>query len=87
MVQNKMQTIDNLYSQIGKNIVSSIKEKNHKIKYLNQVLEGYNIEKTLKKGFTLINQNGKFVSRANALNVNTNFGIKFFDDEVEINNG
>lgn len=87
LVQNKMQTIDNLYSQISKNIVSSIKEKNHKVKYLNQVLEGYNIEKTLKKGFTLINQNGKFVSRANALNVNTKFGIKFFDDEVEINNG
>ncbi len=85
-VQNGMQTVDNLYSLINKNVSNLWKEKKHKLNFLVKSIEGYDVEKTLKKGFTLIKQNGKFVSRAEKLSTGK-LRIKFFDDEVEVKNG
>ena len=40
---------------------------------------------TLKKGFALIRQNSKFISRKNKFNLAEPAIIKFYDGEIKIN--
>lgn len=87
-IENKVNTgiqfVDNLYSNLNKSIIQLNKNRLQRVKFLEKSIEGFDIEKTLKKGFTLIKQNGKFVSRAKKLSKTEEFKIKFFDEEVEI---
>lgn len=87
-IENKVNTgiqfVDNLYSNLNKSILQLNKNRLQRVKFLEKSIEGFDIEKTLKKGFTLIKQNGKFVSRAKKLSKTEEFRIKFFDEEVEI---
>ncbi len=85
-VRNGFQSVDNLYSGLTKNIIQLNRNKIQKLKLLEKSLDGFNIEKTLKKGFTLIEQNGKLVSRAKSLTKTEKIKIKFYDDEIEIKN-
>lgn len=83
-VNTAIQTVDNLFSSINRSIVQLHKNQLQHLKLLEKSIEGFNIEKTLKKGFTLIKQNGKFVERSKQLSKDRDFKIKFFDEEVEI---
>jgi len=56
----------------------------NKINLLTSTLDSHNIEKSLKKGFALIKQNAKFVTRRENYNSNKPAVIKFFDGELEI---
>jgi len=56
----------------------------NKINLLTSTLDSHNIEKSLKKGFALIKQNAKFVTRKENYNSNKPAVIKFFDGELEI---
>ncbi len=82
-----LQSVDNLYSSITKGIFQHYRNKLQHLKYLEKSLEGFDLQKTLKKGFTLIKQNGKFVTRSVNLKDNAEFKIKFYDKEIEIKNG
>ncbi len=86
-LQSRIQFVDNLYSQLNRNINSVIRNNSYKIDGLKKLLQGYNVEKTLKKGFTLIKQNGKFVPRSKELKQDGEFSIIFTDDEVKVKNG
>lgn len=83
-VNTAIQKVDNLYSSINRSILQLHKNQLQHLKLLEKSIEGFNIEKTLKKGFTLIKQNGKFVERSKQLSKDRNFKIKFFDEEIEI---
>jgi exodeoxyribonuclease VII large subunit len=83
-VNTGIQTVDNLYSSMNKSIVQLHKNQAQHLKLLEKSIEGFNIEKTLKKGFTLIKQNGKFVGRSKEFSKSREFKIKFYDEEVEI---
>lgn len=83
-VNTAIQTVDNLYSSINRSIVQFHKNQLQHLKLLEKSIEGFNTEKTLKKGFTLIKQNGKFVGRGKQLSKDRDFKIKFYDEEVEI---
>lgn len=83
-VNTAIQKVDNLYSSINRSILQLYKNQLQHLKLLEKSIEGFNIEKTLKKGFTLIKQNGKFVERSKQLSKDRDFKIKFFDEEVEI---
>lgn len=90
-IENKvnigMQSIDNLYSLISKSIFQKYRNKIQHLKYLEKSLDGYDIQKTLKKGFTLVKQNGKFVTRSIHFKDDIDFKLKFYDNEVDIKNG
>ncbi|KAB2850203.1 MAG: exodeoxyribonuclease VII large subunit, partial [Ignavibacterium sp.] len=57
---------------------------NSKILLLSKTLEGYDIQKSLKKGFALIRQNSKFVTRKNNFNKSETHTIQFYDGEIKI---
>lgn len=69
--------LDNL---IEKKILSS----NAKISLLSKTLEGFDVQKSLKKGFALIRQNSKFVTRKNNFNQTEPLTIQFYDGEINI---
>lgn len=86
-INNGFQKVDNLYTSFSRSIQLLINNKMQKISLFEKSVENYDIEKTLKKGFTLIKQNGKFVNRAQKFSNTETFQIKFFDDQIEIKNG
>jgi exonuclease VII large subunit len=51
---------------------------------LSKSIELHDIDKTLKKGFALIRQNSKFISRKNNFNLAEPAIIKFYDGEIEL---
>jgi len=86
-INNGFQKVDNLYTSFSRSIQLLINNKMQRISLFEKSVENYDIEKTLKKGFTLIKQNGKFVNRAQKFSNTETFQIKFFDDQIEIKNG
>lgn len=56
----------------------------NKINLLTKTLDAHNLEKSLKKGFALIKQNAKFVTRKEKFNSAKPALIKFYDGELEI---
>ncbi len=57
----------------------------NKVNLNNKSLEAHNVEKSLKKGFALIKQNAKFVTRSENFNSAEPAVIKFYDGDVEVN--
>jgi exodeoxyribonuclease VII large subunit len=53
-----------------------------KISLLSKSLESYDIQRVLKRGFVLVEQNSKFVTRALKFNKDKKARLKFFDGEV-----
>lgn len=86
-INNGFQKVDNLYTNFSRSIQLLINNKMQKISLFEKSVENYDIEKTLRKGFTLIKQNGKFVNRAQKFSNTETFQIKFYDDQIEIKNG
>lgn len=83
-VRNFYQKIDNLFykisQQIDKKILLSEKETQ---KYFS-IINSYDVEKTLKKGFALIKQDDKFVKRKQMYLSSEPVIIKFYDGEVKL---
>ncbi len=67
-------------------IVQSIEKSSmiydKKISLLSKSLEAYDVERSLKRGFVLVKQNSKFVTRASNFNKEKKAQIKFYDGEI-----
>jgi exodeoxyribonuclease VII large subunit len=82
-IKKSSQTVDQLsflmVQEIDK-ILTTIKQK---IKLLDKTLEANDVDRTLKKGFALIEQDSKFVTRKKYFNLHKTAKIKFYDGELE----
>ena len=78
------QFVDQKTLLLGKEIDKIFLSAKHKISLLVKSIEVNDIERTLKKGFALIKQNSKFVTRKKNFNHKNPALIKFFDGEMEI---
>lgn len=79
------QTIDNNISRSIQSIDKKFYNSDLRLKKLYYNLKIFDFNNMLKRGFTLILQNNKFVKRKENLNLNKTFSIKFFDGEIKIN--
>ncbi len=84
IVKNKMQLLDNTIYRFQNNFDSKLSDRKNRLNLLESKIESHNIEGVLKRGFTIIKQNDRFVTRKENLYTDQSFGIKFFDGEVEI---
>ena len=82
IVNSKSQQVDNSISRILKNIERFFLVYDKKISLLAKSLETYDIQRSLKRGFVLVKQNSKFVTRAAKFNNEKKAFLKFFDGEV-----
>lgn len=83
-VRNYSQQLDTLNIKINNLTEKKLLSNNSKLLLLSKTLEGYDIQKSLKKGFALIRQNSKFVTRKNNFNKTEPHTIQFYDGEVKI---
>lgn len=84
LIKNHSQKLDFLISKINDNINKKLNNNLNKIYLLQSNVESHNINKSLKKGFVLVNQEGKFVIRAKNFLRDKSFKLKFYDNEIEI---
>lgn len=85
-INNKVQFLDNLVYRISNNIEIKLSASKSNLSFYTKSIEAHNLEATLKRGFTLVKQNGKYVERAQNLKENKSFTIKFYDNEKIIKN-
>jgi exodeoxyribonuclease VII large subunit len=82
IVNSKSQQVDNSISRILKNIERFFLVYDKRISLLAKSLETYDIQRSLKRGFVLVKQNSKFVTRSAKFNNEKKAFLKFFDGEV-----
>ena len=82
MVNRSSQQIDFSINNILQNIKRISVTYNNKISLLAKSLESYDIQRVLKKGFVLVKQNSKFVTRASKFNKTDRAHLQFYDGEI-----
>jgi exodeoxyribonuclease VII large subunit len=86
IVRRKSQETDNLTYRLVQNIDRKLLLTGNKLSLLSQQIEAHNIQKSLKKGFVLVKQNSKFVTRSVNFDKNKESVLKFYDSDVIVNN-
>ncbi len=84
LIRRKSQLTDNYSYRIIQNMDRIFLINQSRLSLLIKTIESNNLEKNLKKGFVLIKQNSKFITRAVNFNKATETKIKFFDEEITI---
>ncbi len=85
IVRNKSQIVDNLLYKLLQKTDQRILFHNNKILLLTKIIESNNIQRTLKRGFALVKQDNKYVSRSVQFNSDTDAEVIFADGSIKIN--
>lgn len=83
-IRKYSQMVDQFNFRINKEIEKKILLSERSLLLISQKIEAYDIDKTLKRGFALIKQNSKIVSRKKNYNLAVPSTVKFYDGEIEI---
>ncbi len=86
MVRNRTQQIDNLHSWLHEKIDKRFLRNKNQLNLLSKNIESYDVDRTLKRGFVLVQQNSNYISRAANFKKNIPADLIFHDDKVEVNN-
>ncbi|MCB0732508.1 MAG: exodeoxyribonuclease VII large subunit, partial [Ignavibacteriae bacterium] len=87
IINNKKQTIDNYLFRIQVNISNFLNQNKNGLAFLNKSIESYNIEQIMKRGFVLVEQQGKLIKRKTDFKLKSEFLLKFVDGNVKVKNG
>jgi len=82
MLNRKTQQVDMSIGRVLQSIEKFSMIYDKKISLLAKSLDAYDIQRALKRGFVLVKQNSKFVTRAVDFNKEKNARLRFFDGEV-----
>jgi exodeoxyribonuclease VII large subunit len=82
MLNRKTQQVDMSIGRVLQSIEKFSMIYDKKISLLAKSLDAYDIQRSLKRGFVLVKQNSKFVTRAVDFNKEKNARLKFYDGEV-----
>ncbi|MCL2567611.1 MAG: exodeoxyribonuclease VII large subunit [Alphaproteobacteria bacterium] len=67
------------------NFAMNIKASEQKLFYLSRMLESLSFKETLKRGFSVVSQQGKIVKSVQSFEADKEFEIEFFDGKKSIN--
>jgi len=82
LLNRKTQQVDISINAIVQSIEKSSMIYDKKISLLSKSLVVYDVERALKRGFVLVKQNSKFVTRASNFNKEKKAQLKFYDGEI-----
>jgi exodeoxyribonuclease VII large subunit len=82
MLNRKTQQVDMSIGRILQRIEKYSMIYDKKISLLTKSLDAYDVQRSLKRGFVLVKQNSKFVTRASGFNKEKKAQLKFYDGEV-----
>ena len=83
-IRKNSQTLDHFSFLMGKEIDKILLKAKHQIALMVKTVEANDVNRTLKKGFALIKQNSRFISRKKYFDIQKAAIIKFYDGEIEI---
>ena len=84
ILRRRAQEVDNILYKIIQCSEKNILIKNNRLSLLVKSLESHDIQRTLKKGFVLVKQDSKFISRSENLKKEMQALLKFYDGEVTV---
>jgi len=84
IINNNMQTLDSYILKIENGVNQKFLKSKNELQILSNIVESYNIEKVLERGFALVKQNSKTITRAKDYDSSKKIKIKFYDNEIEI---
>jgi exodeoxyribonuclease VII large subunit len=84
LVRRNSQQIDSLIYKLHQNIGRKMLLVNNKLSLLNQSVEAHNVERTLKKGFVLVKQDSKYITRAKKIKKESPASLIFYDDKIDV---
>ena len=84
IVKNKMQLLDNLIYRFQNNFNIKLSDQKKGLELLESKVDSFNIDNVLKRGFSIIKQNDRYITRKKNLEIDKSLEIKFYDGEVKI---
>ncbi|MCK5087732.1 MAG: exodeoxyribonuclease VII large subunit, partial [Melioribacteraceae bacterium] len=84
-LRNRSQYLDNIWYKIQMGIENSLTQLQNKLALTHNSIEAFNLDKILKKGFAIVKQNEKYVTRGKDFKQNEKTKIKFYDKQITIN--
>ena len=84
VINNKKQSIDNYLFKMQVQIANFINAKKNIASLLSKSIDSNNVEKILKKGFVLVEQNSIYIKSKSLFQEDEDFGLKFIDGKVNI---
>ena len=84
IVKNKMQLLDNLIYRFQNNFDIKLSDQKKDLELLESKVDSFNIDNVLKRGFSIIKQNDRYITRKKNLEKDKSLDIKFYDGEVRI---
>jgi exodeoxyribonuclease VII large subunit len=85
LVRRKTQEIDFILSNLVQNIDRKFINKKQLFSLLNKTIRLYDIKKTLNRGFVLVKQNSRFVTKVSDFNKKSSADLQFKDGVVKVN--
>jgi exodeoxyribonuclease VII large subunit len=82
IVRNKIQKLDNIIYKLVQRIDVKYLITQNKLNLNSSKIQMYDVQKTLRKGFVLVKQDDKFISRAKDFVGDKSALLKFYDNEV-----
>jgi exodeoxyribonuclease VII large subunit len=84
LISNKSQQLDNIVYRFQNNYESKLSTVKNRLALLESRVQSHNIDNVLRKGFAIVRQDEKYVTRKKNLMSEKSFEIKFFDGEIKI---
>src|SRR3989339_185272 len=84
LIRNRTQQLDSIIYKLINNFGYNIKLMTNKVELATKSLETHDVQRTLKKGFVLVSQGSKFVTRSAKFNPDNSAVLKFYDDELTV---
>jgi exodeoxyribonuclease VII large subunit len=86
ILNNKKQTLDNYLFRIQTDISNFLNGNKNNLALYTKTINSNNVNKILKKGFVLVEQDKNFIKRKTSINLKKKIILKFFDGKVELKN-
>jgi exodeoxyribonuclease VII large subunit len=83
LVRRNYQQVDSLTYKLLQNIGNKMLIYNSKLSLLTQRVEAHDINKSLKKGFVLVQQGSSYITRAKKLKKQKIASLIFYDDKID----
>ncbi len=84
LVRRKSQQVDNITYRFTQNNERQFLLKKNKLSLLLKTIESHDIKKALKKGFVLVRQDSKFITRAKNFDNKQDSLLEFYDGEIHL---
>jgi exodeoxyribonuclease VII large subunit len=84
LLRRKIQLMDSLYLRLNQGIDSNYLLLKQKFELCLKSVQSANVESTLRRGFVLVKQNSKFVTRSTGFIENSDTELNFYDGQIKL---